>query len=72
MGAALSAGAVVAARAQVAALACAVCGGDADSDQARAARVGVMVLMAVVVGVLTAIGLTLRRWSKRARALEAK
>ena len=51
-------------------LACASCFGAADSDQVKAAKVGVLVLLAVIVPVLGAIGFIARTWAKRARALE--
>ncbi|MCA1826266.1 MAG: hypothetical protein ABR567_20265 [Myxococcales bacterium] len=51
-------------------LACASCFGNADSDQVKAAKIGVLVLLAVIVPVLGAIGFIARTWAKRARALE--
>ena len=52
-------------------LACAQCFGDAGSDQVKAAKAGVLVLLAIVVPLLVAIGFVARTWAKRARALEA-
>ena len=51
-------------------LACASCFGAADSDQVKAAKVGVLVMLAVTVPVLGAIGFIARTWAKRARALD--
>jgi len=51
-------------------LACASCFGDPGSDQVKAAKIGVLVLLAVVVPVLGAIGFVARTWARRARALE--
>lgn len=52
-------------------LACAVCAGDPSSDQVRAAKLGVAVLLAVVVALLAAVALVARRWARRAWELEA-
>jgi hypothetical protein len=52
-------------------LACPYCFGDANSDQVRAAKVGVLVLLGVIVPLLVAIALIARTWAKRARALDA-
>lgn len=51
-------------------LACATCFGAADSDQVRAAKIGVLVLLGFIVPLLVAIGFIARSWAKRARALE--
>ena len=51
-------------------LACAQCFGDPGSDQVKAAKVGVLVMIGVVVPVLGTIGFVARTWAKRARALE--
>lgn len=51
-------------------LACAYCFGDPGSDQVKAAKIGVLVLLAVIVPVLGVIGFVARTWAKRARALE--
>ena len=51
-------------------LACSVCGGDSGADQVRAARLGVIALICVVVPLLVAIAWTARTWARRARALE--
>ena len=50
-------------------LACASCFGNADSDQVKAAKVGVLVLLGVIVPLLGAIAFVARSWAKRARAL---
>ena len=52
-------------------LACAQCFGDPDSEQVKAAKVGVLVLLGFIVPLLGAIAFTARTWAKRARALEA-
>lgn len=51
-------------------LACAQCFGDPSSDQVKAAKVGVLVMIGIVVPVLGAIGFVARTWAKRARELE--
>ena len=51
--------------------ACPMCFGAGDSDQVRAAKAGVLVLLAVIVPLLFAIGLIARSWARRARALSA-
>lgn len=51
-------------------LACAQCFGDPGSDQVKAAKIGVLVLLGVIVPILGAIGFTARTWAKRARALD--
>jgi hypothetical protein len=53
-------------------LACPMCFGANDSEQVRAAKIGVLVLLAVIVPVLGAIAFVARTWAKRARALAAK
>lgn len=52
-------------------LACPVCFGGADSEQVRAAKVGVLVLLGFIVPLLVAIGFIARTWAKRARMLDA-
>ena len=52
-------------------LACPMCFGAENSDQVRAAKVGVLVLLAVIVPLLVAIALIARTWARRARALDA-
>jgi hypothetical protein len=51
-------------------LACPMCFGASDSEQVRAAKIGVLVLLAFIVPLLGAIALVARTWAKRARALE--
>ena len=51
-------------------LACASCFGNADSDQVKAAKVGVLVLLGVIVPILVVIAFVARTWARRARALE--
>jgi hypothetical protein len=51
-------------------IACASCFGAADSDQVKSAKIGVLVLLAVIVPVLGAIAFVARTWAKRARALD--
>ena len=48
--------------------ACPMCFGAADSDQVRAAKVGVLVLLGFIVPLLVAIALIARSWARRARA----
>jgi hypothetical protein len=50
-------------------LACTACFGNADSDQVKAAKIGVLVLLAVIVPILVAIAFIARTWARRARAL---
>jgi hypothetical protein len=50
-------------------LACATCFGAADSDQVKAAKVGVLVLLGFIVPLLVAIASIARTWAKRAREL---
>ena len=50
-------------------LACAQCFGDPGSDQVKAAKIGVLVLLGVIVPILGVIAFTARTWAKRARAL---
>ena len=50
-------------------LACPVCFGGADSEQVRAAKIGVLVLLGFIVPLLVSIALIARSWSRRARAL---
>ena len=52
-------------------LACPMCFGAADSEQVRAAKVGVLVLLGFIVPLLVAIALIARTWARRARALDA-
>ena len=52
-------------------LSCPMCFGAADSEQVRAAKVGVLVLLGFIVPILVAIALIARTWAKRARALDA-
>jgi hypothetical protein len=49
-----------------------MCFGAADSDQVRAAKVGVLVLLAFIVPLLVAIGFIARSWARRARMLASK
>ena len=51
-------------------LACPMCFGAADSEQVRAAKVGVLVLLGFIVPLLVAIALIARTWARRARALD--
>ena len=51
---------------------CPICFGAADSDQVRAAKVGVLVLLAFIVPLLVAIGFIARSWARRARALSSR
>ena len=51
-------------------LACTVCGGDPSADQVRAAKLGVLVLLGVVVALLASIAWVLRTWARRAAQLE--
>jgi hypothetical protein len=53
-----------------AASACPICFGDPTSPSVHAARLGVMVLLAIIVSVLTGIALVARSWARRAAALE--
>ena len=53
-------------------LACAQCFGDPSSDQVKAAKIGVLVLMGVIVPVLGAIAFVARTWAKRARELDSQ
>jgi hypothetical protein len=52
-------------------LACPVCFGAPDSDQVRAAKLGVLVMLGFIVPLLVAIAFVARRWAKRARALSS-
>lgn len=52
-------------------LCCASCFGAADSEQVRAAKVGVLVLLGFIVPLLVAIGFIARSWARRAKALDA-
>ncbi len=52
-------------------MACPMCFGAEDSEQVRAAKIGVLVLLGTIVPLLVAIAFTARSWAKRARALEA-
>ncbi|HEY6911325.1 MAG TPA: hypothetical protein VI356_18245 [Myxococcales bacterium] len=52
-------------------IACATCFGAADSDQVKAAKIGVLVLLGFIVPLLVAIALIARSWARRARALQA-
>ena len=49
-----------------------MCFGAADSDQVRAAKVGVLVLLAFIVPLLVAIAFIARSWARRARALASR
>jgi len=51
-------------------LACSTCFGAADSEQVRAAKIGVLVLLGFIVPLLVAIAFIARSWARRARALE--
>ena len=51
--------------------ACAMCFGAGDSEQVRAAKIGVLVLLGFIVPLLVAIALIARSWARRARALDA-
>jgi len=53
-------------------MACPVCFGAADSEQVRAAKVGVLVMLGFIVPLLVAIAFIARSWAKRARALAGK
>ena len=52
--------------------ACPICFGAGDSDQVRAAKVGVLVLLAFIVPLLVAIAFIARSWARRARALSSR
>jgi hypothetical protein len=52
--------------------ACPICFGAPDSDQVRAAKVGVLVLLAFIVPLLVAIAFIARSWARRARALSSR
>jgi hypothetical protein len=52
-------------------LACPICFGGADTEQVRAAKIGVLVLLGCIVPLLLAIGFIARSWAKRARMLDA-
>ena len=52
-------------------LACPICFGAADSEQVRAAKLGVLVLLGFIVPLLAAIALIARSWARRARELAA-
>ena len=45
-------------------VACPICFGAADSDQVRAAKVGVLVLLAFIVPLLVAIAFIARSWAR--------
>jgi hypothetical protein len=47
-----------------------MCFGAENSEQVHAAKMGVLVLLAVIVPLLVAIALIARTWAKRARALD--
>ncbi len=51
-------------------LACPMCFGAENSEQVRAAKIGVLVLLGFIVPLLVVIALTARKWARRARALE--
>jgi hypothetical protein len=53
-------------------LACPICFGSADSDQVRAAKIGVLVLLGCIVPLLVAIAFIARSWARRARALASR
>jgi hypothetical protein len=52
-------------------LLCPTCFGAADSEQVRAAKVGVLVLLGFIVPLLVAIAFIARSWARRAKALAA-
>jgi hypothetical protein len=52
-------------------LACPSCFGAADSEQVKAAKIGVLVMLGFIVPVLGAIAFVARTWAKRARALSS-
>jgi hypothetical protein len=52
--------------------ACPICFGGADTEQVRAAKIGVLVLLGCIVPLLVAIGFIARSWARRARALDAQ
>jgi hypothetical protein len=52
-------------------VACATCFGAADSDQVKAAKIGVLVLLGFIVPLLVAIAFIARSWAKRARELDS-
>jgi hypothetical protein len=51
-------------------LACPICFGDPNSQQVHGARVGVLFLLGLTLGLLTAMALVARSWMARARELE--
>lgn len=51
-------------------LSCPMCFGAENSEQVYAAKVGVLVLLAVIVPLLVSIALIARSWARRARALD--
>jgi hypothetical protein len=53
-------------------LACPICFGAADSDQVRAAKIGVLVLLGCILPLLVAIAFIARSWARRARALASR
>ena len=53
-------------------LACPSCFGAEDSEQVKAAKIGVLVLLAFIVPVLGAIAFVARSWARRARALSSR
>ena len=50
--------------------ACPMCFGDPNSNQAQAAKVGVLVLLGVIIPVLGGIAFVARTWARRARELD--
>jgi len=50
-------------------ISCPICFGDPSSQQVHGARVGVLFLLGITLGMLTAIALVARSWILRARAL---
>jgi uncharacterized membrane protein YozB (DUF420 family) len=50
-------------------LACPICFGDPNSQQAHGARVAVLFMLALVIAVLTAIALVARSWVVREREM---
>ncbi len=52
-----------------AAFACSVCFGDPNSNMSKGVTAAVILLLAVIGGVLAALGIIIVRWSRRARKL---
>jgi hypothetical protein len=51
-------------------MACPMCFGAEGSEQVRAAKIGVLVMLGFIVPILAAIGFVARTWARRARALD--